>query len=859
MKKILFGISMFVLFFFAISLSGCGEKACEHVEEVVAGKAATCTETGLTDGKKCSVCQEILVAQEEIAVLGHTEEVVEGKAATCIEPGLTNGKKCSVCGVTTVAQEEIAVLAHTEETVAAKAATCTEAGIVAHTHCSVCDKNFDAEGNELTTVVIAALGHSEETVEAKAATCTEAGNVAHTHCSVCDKNFDAEGNELDSVEIAALGHKFIDSLCHCGEEYVVSASGWTLVTKLNDGDKVLIGAPAYGKLLSAEKVSAGSFYNKGVNYSTENFANVTDAEIFVVTANEDGTYTFTSLTGKVIAMADSYSSLNDAGEHKSWKLEPKGEGLFLMKNTGRGNYLEWYNSKGNWSTYTSPTTKEYELSFYIYVEPTHTEHVHNHISDVHNVTCTEDGYTTYTCSCGDTYTVEGEKAQGHKYSSEVTAPTCTVDGYTTFTCSCGDSYTEDGEKAEGHKYVDGKCSCGEEDPDAHVHSYTTNVTAPTCVDAGLITYTCACGDTYTEVGEAATGVHTEEVIPAVAQTCYKTGLTEGKKCSVCDEILLAQEVIDKNVHLDENNDIYCDRDGCTGYKAPAADSTLSLTNANTMKNLSTSSKYYVEGTVHEILNVPSGIFTIIDEEGVTFIIRMPKDEAGNAYTTFGYRVVVGDKVKVYGNIKKMTAHNSAGGIEGGLIVELKHEHSFSEATCTEPSSCACLVLGDPALGHIDENTDNSCDRCSWNMKLKVSNIVIATDPTKANGVQTPGSDGKTVSWTWSDDNFDAIIAKGTSTVTVYTTAKAYMQLKKQNTFTLTNKISASIKTITISVTSASYLTSLEAVLKTAGLTFTKDEAAFTATIEWNKTEDFTFSNTGSSTIYISGVEVVYEK
>ena len=176
--------------------------------------------------------------------------------------------------------------------------------------------------------------------------------------------------------IPALGHKFVDSKCTvCDAEYQVGAE-WMLTTTLKDGDKVLIGAPAYGKLLSAEKVSADSYYNKGVNYSATNFANVTDAEIFVVTANEDGTYTFTSLTGKVIALAASYSSLNETGEHKSWALTDRGDGTFLMKNTGRNTYLEWYSSKDNWSTYTAGNTKEYYLSFYVKNADYSEEHVH---------------------------------------------------------------------------------------------------------------------------------------------------------------------------------------------------------------------------------------------------------------------------------------------------------------------------------------------------------------------------------------------------------------------------------------------------------------------------------------------------
>ena len=54
---------------------------------------------------------------------------------------------------------------------------------------------------------------------------------------------------------------------------------------------------------------------------------------------------------------------------------------------------------------------------------------------------------------------------GHEYSSEITAPTCTEQGYTTYTCeNCGDSYVGDYVEATGeHEYDNGVCIwCGKE-------------------------------------------------------------------------------------------------------------------------------------------------------------------------------------------------------------------------------------------------------------------------------------------------------------------------------------------------------------------------------------------------------------
>jgi len=68
----------------------CGEEvsretvtvpALPHTEEIIPGKEATCTETGLTEGKKCAVCGEVLVAQEVIPALGH--DFVNGECSRC--------------------------------------------------------------------------------------------------------------------------------------------------------------------------------------------------------------------------------------------------------------------------------------------------------------------------------------------------------------------------------------------------------------------------------------------------------------------------------------------------------------------------------------------------------------------------------------------------------------------------------------------------------------------------------------------------------------------------------------------------------------------------------------------------------
>ncbi len=131
--------------------------------------------------------------------------------------------------------------------------------------------------------------------------------------------------------------------------YRVRKSG--IVTSLSDGDTVVVFNPANGKALSTEY---SGFYNKGtdVTLADGKLSGYTKADIWTVGVNADGTYTFSTSEGKKLSMAEKYTSTPLDDVNTAWNVTAaKTENCFYIQNAARGNYLEWYADKSNWSSY----------------------------------------------------------------------------------------------------------------------------------------------------------------------------------------------------------------------------------------------------------------------------------------------------------------------------------------------------------------------------------------------------------------------------------------------------------------------------------------------------------------------------
>lgn len=203
--------------------------------------------------------------------------------------------------------------------------------------------------------------------------------------------------------------------------------------------------------------------------------------------------------------------------------------------------VDYLGSDTDWSQVTKETGNNAldnaEKSF------TRTDHEHKYTDTVIPPTCTERGCTVHLCACGDKREDSYTPPLGHSYKGGicvrcgildpnkdtphkhdfipiVTKPTCLTEGFTTYTCSCGECYTKDYVSAVGHK------------------TQLQNAKAAGCLTGG---YTgdevcTVCGKVFKQGSVIFALGHDPQPARVKAPTCTESGYTGDLICTRCGDM-----------------------------------------------------------------------------------------------------------------------------------------------------------------------------------------------------------------------------------------------------------------------------------------------------------------------------------
>ena len=154
-----------------------------HQEETLEAVLPDCTQEGLTEGLRCSVCGEIFTPQEIIPALGHDEQPVRDIPPSCTQPGYTGATECTRCKTPMKAPTAVNPTGHTSVDDPYVEPTCTSAGKTQGAHCSVCGEILIAQ----TEIPLDEQAHTIVIDPAVDATCMQNGLTEGSHCDQCGK------------------------------------------------------------------------------------------------------------------------------------------------------------------------------------------------------------------------------------------------------------------------------------------------------------------------------------------------------------------------------------------------------------------------------------------------------------------------------------------------------------------------------------------------------------------------------------------------------------------------------------------------------------------------------------------------
>lgn len=211
-----------------------------------------------------------------------------------------------------------------------------------------------------------------------------------------------------------------------------------------------------------------SSYNMGSAYGTLYLQQYQDVEnnssyIYITGAKfyHDTFHGSYDMTAKIVADGVTLASFSDYSAELNSTSDTEGvevSGTFPVYKDSIS-----HNSDGS-KTVTLTLTMEMSSSSWHVGSSTFTQtieldniHTHIYTTIVTPPTCTEQGYTTYICECGDSYISDYTDALGHNWDDGVVTiiPTYEVEGIKTYTCTrCGETMTESIAKLIATVYID---------------------------------------------------------------------------------------------------------------------------------------------------------------------------------------------------------------------------------------------------------------------------------------------------------------------------------------------------------------------------------------------------------------------
>lgn len=528
----------------------------------------------------CSVCTEETEGHTQTAQAAITSEVT--KAATCTETGVKT--YIATFGVnwaetqTTTETIEINSTAHAD---ANKDHKCDNGCDVVQGTCEdknndhICDYGFGTEGG--CTVV---HGTCSDSNTDKDHVCDYGCGKEWNACSDTATDGDHKCDICDKADVTTCGDSNKDHVCDSDSACEKYSTGGNVHADSDDANHT---CDYCGGAVAGEVCVDGNNDHK-CDECTEAISTCVDVDKnhecdFSGCKAAMGTHTNGTNTHICTYCGQAASECADATGDKDHKCDVCGAENVTTCTAGEAkienNYDPTCEVDGSYDTVTYCTECGAELSR---VNTTVSAKGHNYDKIVTAPTCSSAGYTTYTCVCGDTYTTDEVAATGHSYTEEVTkVATCTATGVKTYACACGDSYTEEiaatghtltridakaatctevgyeayeycseceyttykEVTATGHNWNKATCTapktcgaCGATEGEAVGHSYNESVTKqPTCTEKGEKTFTCHCGDSYTEAIEAS-GHNYETIV--IEPTCTADGYTM-HTCTVCGD------------------------------------------------------------------------------------------------------------------------------------------------------------------------------------------------------------------------------------------------------------------------------------------------------------------------------------